>query len=132
MGTVGAWFGSPKEAPFCQELSAQQMGWDPRAVGLTEGLVEGARPHLGLGEVPDFVPAGSAQPAEARGLLDAVVEGRGAGGAAAHRLQVLAGEGLQSTWKTRREGHQPCPSAPTAAWLPGPPRTLPPTHLGRG
>lgn len=55
--------------------------------------------HLGLGEIPDFLPPGGAQPAQARGLLDAVVQGGGADGAVAHCLQVLAGDGLQGTWK---------------------------------
>lgn len=58
--------------------------------------------HLGLGEVPDFFPPGGAQPAQAWGLLDAVVESGGTGGAVTHCLQVLAGDGLEGTWKTRQ------------------------------
>lgn len=65
----------------------------------SEGLEE-VKAHLGLGEVPDFLPPGGAQPAQARGLLDAVVQSGGAGRAVAHCLQVLAGDGLQGTWKT--------------------------------
>jgi len=60
---------------------------------------ERVKSHLGLGEVPDFFSLGDAQLAQARGLLDAVVESGGAGGAVAHCLQVLAGDGLQGTWK---------------------------------
>lgn len=68
----------------------------------SEGELAGweAKTHLGLGEVPDFLTPGGAEPAQARGLLDAVVQGGGTCGAGAHCLQVLAGEGLQGTWKT--------------------------------
>lgn len=83
-------------------------GWDPWAAvggdgGLCLGILGEAKTHLGLGEVPYFLPLGGAEPAQAWGLLDAVVQSSGAGGAVAHRLQVLAGDGLQSTWKTYPE-----------------------------
>lgn len=71
------------------------MPWDPGGLGE-------AKAHLGLREVPDFLPPGGAQPAQAWGLLNAVVQGGGAGGAVAHCLQVLAGDGLEGAWKTRQ------------------------------